>query len=115
MSNTYLDVSDKYIMPPVRKLGEMIHADVNKSKKLRGQIGAETQVASRKMRTILMAQKDAFWKAMTDRRKEIDEIYNPIIEKISKKRQREIENVVQGTSAAVPTKLPIHDLDLGPW
>ena len=104
MSTTYLEVSDKYIMPPVRRLGEMMEVDVNKGKELRGQIGRETEVASRKMRTILKAQKEAFWKAMTDRKKEIDEIYSPIFKQIPEKRQREIEYVVKETSAAVPTK-----------
>merc|ERR1712025_1222823 len=44
LSTTYLNVSDTYILPPVRKLGKMLTVEDNdESMRLRAKIGAETQ------------------------------------------------------------------------
>ena len=80
MSNTYLNVSSTYILPPVRKLGQMIEADIEESKRLRGKIAAETKTASKK------------------RRDELEAMYEPIMENLPEKRQKEIENEVKEVS-----------------
>jgi len=105
LSTTYLKVSNKYILPPVRKLGEMLEADVNESKRLRAQIAAETKTASRDMSSILEAQQREFLDSMKKRRDELENIYKPIFEQIPEERQREIEEEVKTVSAEVPTAL----------
>jgi len=100
-----LKVSNKYILPPVRKLGEMLEADVNESKRLRAQIAAETKTASRDMSSILEAQQREFLDSMKKRRDELENIYKPIFEQIPEERQREIEEEVRTVSAEVPPAL----------
>ena len=105
MSTTYLDVSDEYILPPVRKLGLLLEADDKESKKLRTQIGSDTQKASRKMQMMLENQKREFLTSVSKRRQELEVIYKPIMDHIPEKRQREIEKEVKETAAAVPEVL----------
>jgi len=105
LSTTYLRVSDDYILPPVRKLGEMLEADPKESKRLRAQIAAETKKASREMSSILEAQQEEFLDSMKKRRDELENIYRPIFEQIPEERQREIEEEVKAVSAEVPPAL----------
>ena len=105
LSTTYLDVSDKYIMPPVRKLGEMLEADLAESKKLRGKIGADTKKASRELSQILKNQQSEFLTSMRNRRNELEAIYRPIMEHIPEERQRQIEKEVKEVAAKIPTRL----------
>lgn len=105
MSTTYLTVSEKYILPPVRKLGLMLEADYKESKRLRAQIGAETKAASRELNTLFANQKREFFSSMSKRRDELEEMYRPILDKIPEERQREIEKEVKETAATVPVSL----------
>ena len=98
-------VSNEYILPPVRKLGEMLESDAKESKKLRAQIAAETKTASREMSSILELQQEEFLDSMKRRRDELENIYKPIFEQIPEERQREIEAEVKAVSAEVPTAL----------
>merc|ERR550532_10206 len=106
LSTTYLNVSDRYILPPVRKLGEMLQvSDVKESKRLRAQIATETRAASREMSSILEAQREEFLDSMKERRDELETIYRPIFEQIPEERKREIEEEVNNASAQVPVVL----------
>ena len=58
----------------------MIEADIEESKRLRGKIAAETKTASKK------------------RRDELEAMYEPIMENLPEKRQKEIENEVKEVS-----------------
>ena len=100
-----MKVSDEYILPPVRKLGELLETDPNESKRLRAQIAAETKTASREMSSILETQQEEFLDSMKKRRDELENIYKPIFEQIPEERQREIEEEVEIVSAEVPTAL----------
>ena len=78
-----MKVSDEYILPPVRKLGEMLQeSDVEETKRLRAQIATETKTASREMSSILEAQQEEFFISMKERRDELENIYRPILEQI---------------------------------
>ena len=102
LSTTYLDVSNTYILPPVRKLGQMLEADIEESKKLRAKIAAETKTASKEMNRILKTQQREFLDSMKERRDELEAIYAPIMENIPEERQRAIENEVRMISETVP-------------
>merc|ERR550532_1587268 len=102
LSTTYLQVSDQYILPPVRKLGEMLQmSDVEENKRLRAQIATETKTASREMSSILKAQEAEFLDSMRKRREELENIYRPIFEQIPEERKREIKEEVNNASAQV--------------
>jgi len=105
MSSTYLNISDQYILPPVRKLGLMLEADVEKSKELRAKIGTDTQAASRKLTILLENQKKEFLTKMNKRRDELENMYKPIFDKIPAERQRVIEEEVKEAAATVPAAL----------
>jgi len=106
LSTTYLQVSDQYILPPVRKLGKMLQvSDVEESKRLRAEIANETMVASREMESILDAQQAEFLDSMRKRRDELETIYRPIFEQIPEERKREIEEEVNEASVQVPVAL----------
>ena len=97
-----MKVSDEYILPPVRKLGEMLQeSDVEETKRLRAQIATETKTASREMSSILEAQQEEFFISMKERRDELENIYRPIFEQIPEERKREIEEEVNNASAQV--------------
>ena len=101
-----MKVSDEYILPPVRKLGEMLQeSDVEETKRLRAQIATETKTASREMSSILEAQQAEFLDSMRKRRDELETIYRPIFEQIPEERKREIEEEVNEASAQVPVAL----------
>ena len=97
-----MNISDQYILPPVRKLGLMLEADEKESKKLRAQIERETEAANEKMKTLLKKQKNEFLTKMHKRRDELENMYKPIFDRIPAKRQREIEEEVKEAAAAVP-------------
>ena len=105
LSTTYLQVSDQYILPPVRKLGEMLHVSNVEGQRLRAEIANETMVASREMSSILDAQQAEFLDSMRKRRDELETIYRPIFEQIPEERKREIEEEVNEASAQVPVAL----------
>ena len=98
MSNTYLNVSSTYILPPVRKLGQMIEADIEESKRLRVKIAKETKTASTEMSRILKTQQREFLDSMKKRRDELEAIYEPIMKNLPEERQKEIENEVKEVS-----------------
>lgn len=98
LSKTYLDVSNTYILPPVRKLGQMIEADIEESKRLRVKIAKETKTASAEMSRILKTQQREFLDSMKKRRDELEAIYEPIMKNLPEERQKEIENEVKEVS-----------------
>ena len=100
-----MQVSDQYILPPVRKLGEMLHVSNVEGQRLRAEIANETMVASREMESILDAQQAEFLDSMRKRRDELETIYRPIFEQIPEERKREIEEEVKNASAQVPVAL----------
>ena len=102
LSTTYLNVSDTYILPPVRKLGLMLRANLTESDRLRAKIAEETKTASSEMNSILKTQQREFLDSMRKRRDELEAIYQPIIEHIPEERQRAIEEEVKAVTAQVP-------------
>merc|ERR1712110_861004 len=104
LSTTYMDISDKYILPPVRKLGQMLESDKKESNRLRTQIAAETKKASTEMSLILKDQQSTFLNSMKERRDELEAAYKPIMDQISGERKKEIEEEVKTVSATIPLK-----------
>jgi len=105
LSTTYMGISDKYILPPVRKLGQMLESDEKKSNRLRNQIAAETKRASSEMELILKDQQRTFLDSMKKRIDELEAAYKPIMDQIPEERKKEIEEEVNIISASIPVKL----------
>jgi len=78
-SSTYLDISDKYILPPVRNLGSMLYAGSSEKLRLRAKISLETEIASKAMKQILKKNEEEFYDSMAARRSELEAMYKPIL------------------------------------
>jgi len=103
MSSVYVNISAKYIMPPVRSLGIMMETkDLQKITSLKNKITNQAKTANGEISRRIAEEKMIFDAAVKRRRNEIHAAFKPILDHIPQARKEELTSLVGTATNVIP-------------
>ena len=106
MSEVYVSISDQFILPPVRVLGEMlVETDKKKINSMKISVSRKAKDANKSIEQKIKKEMEIFGRITGDRKKQIESTFRPILSSISPARKSEIKAIVQKGEKSIPPSI----------